>query len=119
MFPPITNWCQDTGADNGILRKVIKNIAGSGLSFVSAAAVKDESNGLLTRRVDPIAKLANRHAAVGRRSANTMLTTFKRVAKAILLGLVIQQGQAADEADIVDGFTEFLVDRASSQIAGT
>ena len=116
MFPPITNWCQDTGADNGILRKVIKNIAGSGLSFVSAAAVKDESNGLLTRRVDPVAKLANRHAAVGRRSANTMLTTFKRVAKAILLGLVIQQGQAADEADIVDGFTEFLVDRANANL---
>ena len=44
-----------------------------------------------------------------------MSTIIKRVSIAVLLGLVMQQGRAA-ESDIVDGFTEFLVDRANANL---
>jgi hypothetical protein len=45
-----------------------------------------------------------------------MLKTIKRLAIAILLGLAAQPGQAASESAIIDGFTEFLIDRANANL---
>lgn len=45
-----------------------------------------------------------------------MLTSTRRLLILLLTGLFVQQGQAASSSDIVEGFSEFLIDRANTNL---